>query len=124
MIELEKLTRSFHNQTIRNVEVRGNNLLVTLSVSEIGKEYGSSVEAEEADLSGQEEHCRKLLITFYNVRNISKDFKYDFDDLDIYETTIEGTKYTFWSYFDNGDPNYLSFDADGFDFEYQGEESI
>jgi hypothetical protein len=118
MIELNKLTRSFHDQTIDNVEIKGKTLIVTLSVYELGKEYGYTAESEEADLSDQEERYRKILITFYNFKNINKDFKYQFDNLDIYETSFEGTKFTFWSYFESGDPNYLFFDAEGFDFEY------
>lgn len=120
MMKLSLLTRNFHDQLCEKVVLDNNILSIYIYAFECGDKYFFDGKCEDrSPNSGLIEIGRSLVIKFYNVRDVNSSFDFNFDDsLDIFELTIINSNVTFTMYYEDGRPNLLSFNADGFDIEY------
>ena len=120
MLKLKMLTRNFHDQLCDKVELKDTELNVFIYAYECGEKYYYNELYENGNkVEESSEELRRLKITFYGVKNINSDFKWDFKEpLNIYELNTTNNKVEFRLYFDDGNENFLSFECIGFDIEY------
>ncbi len=124
MLKLNKLTRSFHDQSFENYKIVGDKLIVTIASYETGDHYGytSNGETNEINLIDEEEVLRFLELVFYNVSELEKDFdSVDENGFTIYDLKIEDDLVAFYLYDENQDvrvPKILKFKADSFELKY------
>ena len=130
MIELDKLTRKFHDMGMSNIKYLDDTTIeFTIDVCEVGDEFGINGDNEAywayPEIFGNiAEYERVIKLTFYCVSNLNKQI--DFENvkelnLRIIELKIENEKKVFFicdSY--NNDAVYveISFESKGFDLNY------
>ena len=129
MIELYKLTRSFHDTAINEIKCLDETTIeFTIEVCEVGEEFGISGDHEAywaypEVFGNMDEYERVIRLTFYCVSNLNKQINFEQVKnlmLEIIEFKVKNNKNILFVCGSNNRNIYeeISFDAKGFDLKY------